>query len=227
MAESTFIVLPHTSTSEAIDTAQSFGGVFGKDCFLQSDNSLKIALDLIDDLIVQELRTPPAAPVAIPQEEPTRIDRTISMDMAQEIQLAQIEVDFLADWETAQGDRAAENAAFKKRAIAKKMLRSRVLTPLVQMELSPESNLAYGGFFDRATCLDWPDGKARTAHTLIHFSHPSSPEELWLREQRVNCRLILRYQIPGLDDAEWIRQNEPRQDLDCSGWRSLLWKRQD
>jgi hypothetical protein len=84
-------------------------------------------------------------------------------------------------------------------------------------------NLVYGyGEFENAIVLDFPDGGYYQVDRLIHHTHPRSPEELYLREYRVEAREIFRFHIPGLDDTEWSAQERSRGSLDEFGLRTLL-----
>jgi len=220
-----FITIPHTSLNAALETAEYFGAAFGKDCLLEPEShNLRISLDLVDSKIVEALEISPT-PLPTPQKfSPTRTDFTLELDTANQARLAEIELVYLQEWEAANGDLDAQDIAYRDMRTAKKALRSQFLTSLIEAAAGP-GTLVYGGWFANATCLERPDGQWRRVETLIHFTHPVSPEDLYLRECRVTCDRIIRYHIPGLDDAEWIRQNEPRQRLDAAKWRSLLLQR--
>jgi hypothetical protein len=220
-----FITIPHTSLESALETAEYFGATFGKDCLLEPEShNLRISLDLVDTKIVEDLERSPASPSTPQKFSPTRTDFTLELDTASQARLAEIELVYLQEWEAANGDRTAQQSAYRDRQSAIRQLRLQFLSSLVE----PAANggtLIYGGWFPNAVSLDYPDGQWRQVETLIHFAHPISPEDLYLRECRVSCDRIIRYHIPGLDDAEWIRQNEPRQRLDAAKWRSLLLQR--
>ena len=99
--------------------------------------------------------------------------------------------------------------------------RDRVVLSFVQIDIAP-SSLVYGAVVPTVTCLTEPDGRAYAIEVLIHASHPASAEDLYLREKRVECDRILRYHCPSLDDAQWLKQNEPRETMDAIGWRKSL-----
>ncbi len=206
---------------EALETAQALNGKFGQDCFLLPDHSLSLPLTFIQQCL-QTSAQPDPEPC---KRCPTRLDREIELDPKQQAQLLEIQAIYQQDWVAAAGNPYRRRLARRKLHQLKLKLRAEVLTPLVDLEITPGVTLVYGGFFLDALCQHAPDGRSYTVETLIHFTHPVSAEDLFLREHRVQCDRILRYRIPGLDDAEWMRQNEPRQTLDAQAWRALLLKR--
>jgi hypothetical protein len=211
------IVIPHHSLIEALETATALNGRFGQDCFLEANYALKLPLAFIQKCNGQ----PEINPVPC-QRCPVRLDRVIELEPEQQARFAEIQLAYAQDWEIAAGNRYQQQLARRKYHQLKQVFRSEVLTPLVDMEISAGVTLIYGGFFFDALCQDAPDGRFYTVETLIHFSHPVSSEDLHLRERRVECDRIIRYRILGVDDAEWIRQNEPRRALNAEMWRELL-----
>lgn len=177
----------------------------------------------IDDLIVQQLRQNPAPEPPERIAPPERIDRVILLDNSQEIERAQIELNFLEAWDAAKGNPDAQIEAYEQQKRERRELRLRAIAPFVQLDILPERTLVYGtGEFDFAECIPRYDGMPRQVHTLIHHTHPVLPEELWLREHKVTAERIIRYRIKGLDDAEWDRQNQPRGEIDVKTLRGIV-----
>ncbi|MBD2019323.1 hypothetical protein H6F43_03885 [Leptolyngbya sp. FACHB-36] len=204
-------------------TAEQFQAVFGRDCFLLDHFNLRVSLDVVDRMISRSLeRSTPPPPHVLTPAPPERIDRTIDLTQAQQLQLLEIDLQFQSDW-IASENREAERAARRSWQQAKEMLRRQVITPLITADATGSTLIyGFGHHASSITVLDSPDGKRYQVDTLIHASHPVSPEDLYLRELRVEAGRIIRYRIPGLDDAAWMKQNEPRGPLDPQAWRSLL-----
>ena len=195
----------------------TLGLTLGKDCAIAPDHIL-LDLDTID-----RLKAPPTTQPEFIQT--TRRDVEIQLSPDSNLQSLQIDAEFTQDWANAEGDRELERIARAKHIKAKAELREQIITPYVLEDCLEGDVLLYGGDILLAYCRSFPDGRAWTVDKLIHFSHPGSPEELYARERRVTAREIIRYRVPGLDDADWERQNEPREMLDAIGWRELLLNR--
>jgi hypothetical protein len=144
-----------------------------------------------------------------------RIDHDIILTPDQCNQLTGIGIRFNADLERAGDDVNAQIDAAIAYGKAKAQMRWAIVTPLAEsiMAQSP-SQLIYKS--------QYPDGRSYFVRSLIHLTHPASPEELWLREHRVTAKSIYRFHVVGLDDAEWDAQNEPRREWGDRVWRELL-----
>lgn len=212
---------------EVLQTVCKLGIILGRDCQFSEDFNLKIPIVVLDRLIEEGLKNPDTAlspqPSALsPQPPAERIDRVIELSSQQQIALMQIENQFQIDWLESDGSEDLQRKARRTQQIAKRQLRDDIVLPYATGDLVISSSLVYGAMLPMVASLGYPDGRAFTVEALIHFSHPTSPEDLYLREKRVTAKRIYRYRIPGLDDAEWMRQNEPRGPLDAKGWRDLM-----
>jgi len=216
------ISIPHNSLLDSLETLHRLGAVLGQDAVINTDYTLQVQMTHIDDLIIQQLRQNPAPEPPERIAPPERIDRVILLDNSQEIERAQIEANFLEAWEAASNPEA-QTEAYEQRNRERRELRLRAISPFVQLDVLPERTLVYGtGRFDFAECIPRYDGRSRQVHTLIHHTHPTSPEELWLREHKVIAERIIRYRIKGLDDADWDRQNQPRGEIDAKALRGIV-----
>ena len=211
------ISIPTDSLLSGLEKINRLSLTLGQDCQIWPDH---ILLDLG---AIDRLKAPPTTQPEFIQT--TRRDVEIQLSPESNLQSLQIDAEFTRDWANAEGDRELERIARAKHLRAKAELREQIITPYVLEECMAGKILLYGGDILLAYCLPFPDGRAWTVDTLIHFSHPGSPEELYVRERRVTAREIIRYRVPGLDDAAWERQNEPRGMLDAIGWRELLLNR--
>lgn len=195
---------------EAITLVTQFGLTLGKDCEIQFPG-YNVAI----------------APQAITQFKGDRIDHNIILTSEQKNYLSGLGLRLEMDLTAAGDDDRKALAAYTVYQLAKAKLRDEIITPIAQAidKQSPKS-LIYTHtptpFKRKSDCMVYPDGRSHFVHSLIHFSHPSSPEELWLREHRVNCRYRYRFHIVELDDAQWNAQNEPRQEMGDRVWRSVL-----
>ena len=193
--------------------------IIGRDCKLEG-RTIVVTLDAIDKVLEDYLNEQEVE--EIPQRETVRTDRVIHMTDAVRLELLAVEASFVRDWNAAEAERVLEQIAIDDRRIAKQQLRSRILLPHVLNDIDPASTIVYGDGIEVCPCLEVPDGKERSVEKLIHYAHPCSPEELKLRESRIIANEIIRYRVPGLDDAEWMRQNEPIVQLN---WRELVKER--
>jgi hypothetical protein len=212
------IYISNQDTAGAIDRAFQFGGTFAKDCWLQPDGTtLKIDLALAERVMVDGMESAAPEPSENPAI-PTRIDRTYPLSETDQAEWIQIGMEFGRRYREAQSLSERSQVISDQEAIAKQF-RMRVLKPLIEADMVGDPIVFGTGFPD---ALLRPDGLHRYGGVLIHASHPLNAEELYLRESQCTVSQIIRYRIPGLDDAEWIRQNEPRETMDTIAWRKYV-----
>lgn len=187
--------------------------------------NLRVSLDCIDELIERRLKDQQTAISPPAGNNTERVDRTLVMDATQQARLIEIDAVYLEEWQQANGEWELQRLARAKQQQAKIKLRSQVIEQYAAMDVKPGNTLVYGGVLPGAVCLDVPDGQQRSVERLIHFSHPVNGDELWLRECRVQAERVIRYRVPGLDDAQWMMQDEGRSGLDAAGYREILKQR--
>ncbi len=229
LASNKFVSIPCRSLVESIDTLTQLKATLGQNCHINLDTfTLQVSLELIDHCIAQDLQTPP--PPRFAEKPPiVRIDKPIRMLPYRELELAKLQSAFYQNWTAAANDYRLQRQAHHEYQYHCSQLRDRIVAPYARTDVSGLT-LVYGKLeADSRTppflSLDYPNGQAITVQTLIHYTHPSSAEELALREQRIQAERIIRYYVPGLDDAAWVLQNEPRDRLDAIGWRTLIRRR--
>ena len=148
----------------------------------------------------QHVTTAPETPTepALPE----RLDIAISLDPGSpaQVQAMQAKAQWIAD--THAGIRNATKIYHGRLQVIRDGL---VLAHA--MQAIEGKTLAYGAHIPGARLVQL-DGIPRRCNTLIHLTHPTSPEELFLREAQIECDRIYRYHVPGLDDAAWSHQNE-------------------
>lgn len=220
------IVIACASLTEALDTASSLQAKLAVEAWLVPNTfNLRVSLDHVDNQIIKHLKQVQldTGTVVTPASEPVWLDYEVDLETEALAQLAVFRAKFANEWNAANGDAIAEKSAYLRVLRRKQELRFKLLRDRVALDATPES-LIYGPSAANfpCECIPKPDGKARVVTSVIHLSHPTSPEDLYLRHQRIICDRIIRYHIPGLDDPEWIRQNEPRSQMDARAWRELL-----
>ena len=107
----------------------------------------------------------------------------------------------------------------------RRKLRLRIIRHLAQGDVIANDTVVYGEPLEGARLIDQPTGERIRVMRLIHLTHPVSPEDLYLREHNIHCSTIYRYRTIGLDDSDWLRQNEPRNRMDAIAYRHLLLER--
>lgn len=221
------ITIPLRSLQEAFTKLTELKAILGHTARLKDGLKLSVDLNHIDTLIESSMEKKARSrsqfeipPSAIPPVE--RIDRVIFMTAEHQLELLKIDTEYEMAFSNADGVWERIEKAREEHLAAKRHLRLDILAVFVSIDTSGLT-LIYGDrLFDSAVVLDNPDGRARTVDTLIHYTHPVSPEELYLREQRVSAKRIIRYQVPGLDDGDWMRQDEPQSDLDADAFRKII-----
>lgn len=221
------IVIPCSSIRDALIKAEEFDAIFAKDCFLQEGTSnLRFDADFIDDRMIEAMEVERILEETKPQprqfSKPVRVDTALELDSEGNIELLQIEASFLEAWQDANGDQDVLRQAQANRQRLRRKLRLDFLDSIIRRSVVGGDTLIYGLEVNGAVCLEEADGNTHEVEVLIHATHPASPEDLYLRERQVQCDRILRWRIPGLDDGDWMRQNEPRETLDAKAWRRLL-----
>lgn len=197
------ISISHNSLLDCVTRVTKLGCTLGQDCTIQNNN-LVVNLDWIDQRIIEDLESQPQ-----PTEPPAptqRIDRELMIDDDSKQQILLIEAEYLEAYTAANGVYRVCADALNVRSRKLQAIRDAIVKRYVPFDISGET-LIYGPDIFKAQCLAYPDGRSRHLRTLIHFTHPRSAEELMIRESRITAERIVRYRVPGLDDAEWMRQN--------------------
>ncbi|MGL5060789.1 MAG: hypothetical protein ACRC62_12505 [Microcoleus sp.] len=215
------IYITNDSFRDAIEHLKNLGGTLTKNAWLESDNTtLRIDFELAEKAFID--RIPPndseTKASELSHHRPTRIDRTIPLNLEQSAEWTSITLDFAGRYLQSTNPAEQEKIA-EDRTTAARLFRWNVIKSILEMDMI-EDHIIYGGDFPQS--IPFPDGIHRSAIALIHASHPANAEELHLRESQVTCDRIIRYRVPGLDDADWIRQDNQRDSLDSIGWRKLL-----
>lgn len=215
---STSVYIPNQSTAAAFDRAAQFHGTFAKDIWIQPDGTtLRIDLALAEQIMIDGMNEPKPEPT-IEKAPPVRIDRVYNLSPADQDEWIQIGLDFGRKYRAAQSTKERAKVIADQEATAKQF-RMRVLEGLIKVDMVT-GTIVFGDGFPEA--LRRPDGLHRYGTVLIHASHPQSAEELYLRESQCTVDRIIRYRVPGLDDAAWMRQDEPREMMDVIGWRAYV-----
>lgn len=215
------IVLGFGSLLEAVTRVNLLGCQLGKDCKILADDSLSISLDWIDEQVADGLKRRPRSlsgePVPV-----ERIDRQLYLSTEDEQAYAQIDADYLEDWLAADGNPREADAIAERRRMQLRNLRLQVVDKFIRYDIQGKT-LIYGDrSFPKADYLIFPDGAAHAVETLIHYTHPGSPEEEWLRERRITAQRIIRYRVPPLDDAAWIGLNQPTTSISARRLREII-----
>lgn len=182
---------------------------------------LAIDMDAIDRLVENYLKSPvQPQPPKLPST-PQRIDRVVHLQIPEEVQLLKIQ----ARWQEAIARAQTDDeriAATRRARIERAGLRLSVITPVAQGDVG-SITYVYGGQLSGAMPLRQSSGECLECDTLIHLTHPCSPEDLLLREKNIKARRIYRYRVPKLDDAEWEAQEQPlRWPPTAQEYRDLL-----
>jgi hypothetical protein len=216
---------------EAMSFINQLGLTLGQDCqILFPESTVQIQVEAIARLLQPEkpatiaespqITHSPYPVDDLPPSEVERLDRMVPLSQGYADALHRIEQTYQQMWTDATTLKAEEEA-IAWRGQAKANLRQKILAPVVEAEIAGRSHLVYGRL-PGADCLDFPDGRSRVAEDLIHLANPRSPEELWLREQRVQAQRIIRYRIASLDDAAWLMQERQRGAIGAAMWREML-----
>jgi hypothetical protein len=216
----TSVYISHQNTESALDRAFQFGGTFAKDCWLQPDGTtLRIDLALAEQVMIDGIMPEDDGSVqGEARQPPIRIDRTYHLSPEDQSEWLQIGMEFGRKYREADGIKERAKVIADQEATAKQF-RMRVLEGLIKADTLTGA-IVFGDGFPEA--LRRPDGLHRFGTVLIHASHPANAEELYLRESQCTVDRIIRYRVPGLDDAAWMRQDEPRGIMDVIGWRKYV-----
>lgn len=217
----TYIKIPHPDNQSAIVQMLQIGGKLAQNCWIDPDNTLRVNLGLAEQVMIDNMDQSIDRMPDEPDSMPTRFDRVIPLTIEQSSEWLTIGHEFARQYNqavTLEEKRSIVGA----RDRTSQQFRYRVIKPHIEADLPADrvEAVIFGGDFP--TSIESPDGMRRYCTMLVHASHPTSAEELYLREAQTVCQRIFRYRIPGVDDAEWIRQEEPREPLDVAGWRRLI-----
>ncbi|NER78441.1 MAG: hypothetical protein F6K42_02470 [Leptolyngbya sp. SIO1D8] len=184
--------------------------------------TIEVPLTAIDKAIqsyLEEKSSAVAESILPKPTEPERIDKRLVLSPVEETQKTGIEAEFLAN--TIGADAEQKQAAYNNFIEAQRLLRQEVVLRAIRLDAEPDT-LVYGLNIPGVSFIRWPDGIHRRCKTLIHGTHPVTPEEEYLRELQVTCDRIIRYYVPGLDDAAWQRLNQPVYwPMNPQDWREL------
>jgi hypothetical protein len=215
------ILLSKPNLLDAVKTATKLGLSIGEYCTVSADG-LAVDLDWLDQLLESDLATPNTPVESSKPAEPTRITRTVELTSEQSLAHEEIQLRFAQNYAEAQGNDAQRAIAVQARKQDLAAFRQQVLAPLAQADVIQGRSLVYGYPLNGAELIA-VDGQKRITHRLIHFTNAVSAEDLKLREYRVEAVEIIRYRIPGVDDAEWMAMDDVLHwPMDVEGWRSLL-----
>lgn len=219
------ISIPSDSALKSIEILNQFSATIGQDGWIH-DGSVTLSVDLIDEAIVRAMQEP-----KLPRPEEriaAQIDREIPIPKVMAQKLTDIDLEFLTAYQNSTG--VARPSIFKDYCRRRREVRNKIVAPYARQDIASSTGLVitYGkvpGFIPDPKAiitLTRPDGRAYTCTTLIHYTHPSGAEERYLRECRIQCDRIIRYFVPGLDDPDRARQDEPREPLTPLKWKEML-----
>ena len=223
---STNIEIPVNGWLEALDKCDRLKAVLGHDARFE-DGTLSVSLDVVDRAIAHSLDAPDMTPPKEPHVT-LRDDRAIALTPEQELELAAIHADHAAAFFAAGGDRALEREAWRIRHWEQQSLRQRAIAPYLRQDASDGFTLVYGDcrpFLADDTgvlVLECPTGRPLTCHTLIHFTHPASPEERAFREWNVTSDRVISYWVEGIDDGARVRLQNPAAPINALSLRRML-----
>lgn len=189
-----------------------------------SANSKQVAVPLsaIDQANETWLESTPldSAAEESTEVEPTRIDRTIVLTDAENTKRMKVDADFLAAIAQArtEDDRLK---SYQEQRNAYSQIRQEAVSRNIPADAQGKT-LIYGPHFVNGSTIA-ADGIFRTCSTLIHATHPVSPEDEYLREAQVQCDRIVRYRVLGIDDGQWQLINQPLHwPMTAEDWRQML-----
>lgn len=208
MAEKSITVKPRNG-HHAATLAELFG-------VPQGESEMVIPFTAIDQAIESHLRNlQSVADSGTPESRdclPERIDREIVLTDADQLNVLQAKADFLNSTNKQQG--------YKQMRSSHEAIRTTIVLRNLPLDIQGHT-IIYGLSHPQAESIGC-DGIPRSCNTLIHGSHALSPEDEYLRERQITCDRIVRYFIPGLDDAQWSLINQPlRWPMTIQEWRLL------
>ena len=234
------ITIPHDDLQSAFNTLDRLGIKAGQGASVELDATVHI-LDESIDRLVQTYRRQRQQPEPPPNldEMPSpwgtaRLNRCLPVPPWANHKLLGYQARFIKLMEEAGDDRDRRRELIDELQSLRRSVRLRIIRATVQGDIIAHQTVVYGANvlqvpLEGALPLSEPTGEAMTVKRLIHLTHPTSPEDLYLREKNITCETIYRYRCPGLDDAEWNLQNEPRVLIDAICYRELLearWRRE-
>lgn len=198
----------------------------GYDATVAYDGTLHVKAESLDPLVEEYMqamsKAEPDDPVDRP--DPSRRDVTVHIPDWARLELMEHQAKFIDDYANAQ-TKDQQLGAVQAWKDYRNKLRIDLITPIAQGHVIHGHTCCYGGTLEGAQTLTEITGEQIRCDRLIHLTHPVSPEDLLMRESRVWCSSIVRYRVPGLDDAAWVAQNEPLQDINPETYRELLFWR--
>jgi hypothetical protein len=229
------ITIPHDDLQSAFNTLDRLGIKAGQGASVELDATVHILDESIDRLVQtyrrqrQQPEPPPEAPGRC-----IRLDRCLPVPPWANHKLLGYQARFINLMQEAGDDRDRRRELIDELQSLRRSVRLRIIRATVQGDIIAHQTVVYGANvlqvpLEGALPLSEPTGEAMSVKRLIHLTHPTSPEDLYLREKNITCETIYRYRCPGLDDAEWNLQNEPRVLIDAIGYRELLearWRRE-
>lgn len=221
--------IPHNDLKSAFATLARMGLKAGADATVALDGTVTLLPAACDRLIEVYIHSRGDDPESQPIEPPAkpqhlRRDRRVLLPQWAELKLIDRHRAFIVA--LGQDDVIDITAAHQEFKDYRRRLRLNVIHDYAQGDVVTGNTYCYGGQLEGATPLETPTGEIIRCDRLIHCTHPVSPEDLYLREANVWCSEIYRYYVPGLDDGEWIAQNEPLQAINPESYRELLLARQ-
>lgn len=212
--------------------AQDLGFTVGENGSRLVGVTLQIPLGIIQDTLIDDLQSQRE----IPEEEdsstvvdaeappPQRITRIVPLDGEARIHFLTNQANYLEAIAQANDDPPAQLAAWQTWQSTCRHLRDTIVSAVAELDCDRQPTLVYGATLNQAQRI-FPNGQRRECHTLIHATHAESPEDLWLREYRIDCQRIISYRVPDLDDAAWHRNREPRRPITSEVFRDTAYSR--
>jgi hypothetical protein len=213
------MIIRHADLASCLQAVTGLNLTLGQGCRILFPS---YDLEIFPSAIFKLLNQPTVEAVEPAPLPPTYVDREVLPNLAQKAHYDELTELFISNYQDAPTDEQRRQAFLDYRRSVTD-LRLHIIQPIAEQDIDDQTALIYGGLhIPGCVSIDRPDGRHYIVDLLVHYSHPVSPEELRLRERRVTCKKILRYYVPGLDDARWQQQNQQRQSLDADGWRTLI-----
>ena len=218
------ITIKNPSLLAAIQRVQAIEATLGSQAQIDSVTfNVTVGMDHVDQMVERSLT---ATPLPAPTEprDPQRIDRDIPIT-PDHLRLYNLILEgYSREFASADGSQILLKAAKARREQGIHDLRMSLIRPIAVKDVQG-STCVYGGSLEGATTIG-REHRPKECDTLIHLTHPISPDDLLERESRPLAKRIVRYRILGLDDAAWERQNQSASwPLDPDAWDNLIFSR--